>query len=192
MKRTLTVVALSFVVLLAIVITRSLSAVVLFSNVSPQQQYRVEITQSRSFPFYERAVFLNAHRNGAAFVRHKLLYTGDVLDSEFRDLYPNPRFKSESIFELGNVDLGDGSQKESKGNLRISNATSKDIDYLLIETGWYKLVVLDIKAGTTADLSFHYGRGISCQGQFANSSERFSAAVGVDESADPAAGRQIS
>ena len=189
MKGSVIIFSLFLMILLTILAVNRICAP-LFSTVSPHRQYKVAITQSRPFPFFERAVFLNAYRNDKPFVQHKLLYTGEFLDEDFRDLYPNPRFRSESIFELGSVDLGDGSQMEATGNLRISNATLTDIDYLLIETGWYKLVVLDVKAGATADLGFQYGRGISCQGQFASSGERFSAAVGV-ETKQPATKGQI-
>lgn len=148
------------------------SSRVLFSTVSPHKHYRVDITQSRTFPFDERAVFLNARRDGESFVHRKLLYTGDFLDNDFKDLYPNPRFRSESVYELGSVEFGNESSRQYAGVLKIVNETSRDVAYMLIETGWYKLVALDIKAGATVDLSFNYAGELSCQGQFANSGDR--------------------
>jgi hypothetical protein len=135
-------------------------------------------------------VFLDVYRDGRTRVVHKLLYTGDFLDSDFRDLYANPRFRSEAIYELGDV-MNDGSTGRPV-NLRIANATQKEISYLLIETGWYKLVVLDLKAGATVDLDLQYTGGLSCQAQFANSEQRLANAVGVVDGADSKENRQFS
>jgi hypothetical protein len=117
MKESLIGLGLCCAIVFAILAVRTFSAKVLFSTVSPNQQYRVEITQSRQFPFNERAVLLKAYRNGNAIVYHKLLYTGDLLDNDFRDLYSNPRFRSESIYELGSV-TNDGSNGRT-GDLTI-------------------------------------------------------------------------
>jgi len=177
-------------VLLAVLFARSIATRVLFSTVSPRQRYTVEVSQHRPFPFYERAVFLNVYRDGRTRVVRKLLYTGDMLDSDFRDLYPNPRFRSEGIYELGDV-MNDGSTGRP-GNLRIANATQKEISYLLIETGWYKLVVLDLKAGATVDLGLQYAGGLSCQAQFANSEQRLANAVSEVDGTDSKENRQFS
>ena len=135
-------------------------------------------------------MFLNVYRDGCTRTVHKLLYTGDFLDGDFRDLYPNPRFRSEDIYELGDV-MNDGSTGRS-GNLRIVNATHNETNYLLIETGWYKLVVLDLKAGATADISLQYDGGLSCQAQFADSKQRLSSAVSIVDTSDPKESRQLS
>jgi len=172
--------------LLAVLVAPRFATTVLFSTVSPRQRYTIEVSQYGPFPFYERAVFLNVHRDGRTPVAHKLLYTGDFLDSDFRDLYPNPRFRSEGIYELGDGSTG------RPGNLRIVNATQKEISYLLIETGGYKLVVLDLKAGATVDLDLQYTGGLSCQAQFANSEQRLAHAVSVVDGADSKENRQIS
>lgn len=163
------------------------SSRILFSTVSPNQHYRVDITQSRTFPFDERAVFLNARRDGEPLVHRKLLYTGDLLDNDFKDLYPNPRFRSESVYELGSVE----GQRERAGDLRILNEASRDVAYILIETGWYKLVAFDLKAGATLDLRFHYAGGLSCQGQFADSQDRVAGAVATEDDSDPSTDRQF-
>lgn len=189
MKRAVIVFA-SACTLLAILVAPRFATTVLFSTVSPRRRYTVEVPQYSPFPFYERAVFLNVHRDGRTPVVHKLLYTGDFLDSDFRDLYPNPRFRSEGIYELGDV-MNDGSTGRP-GNLRIVNATQKEISYLLIETGGYKLVVLDLKAGATVDLDLQYNGGLWCQAQFANSEQRLAHAVSVVDGADSKENRQFS
>ena len=176
--------------LLAILFAPNIATGVLFSTVSPRERYTVEVSQYRPFPFYERAVFLNVSRDGRTRIVHKLLYTGDVFDSDFQDLYPNPRFRSEGIYELGDV-MNDGSTGRP-ANLRIENATQNEISYLLIETGWYKLVILDLKAGATVDVDLQYTGGLSCQGQFANSEQRLANAVSVADGANSKEKRQFS
>ncbi len=190
MKR-VTIVCVICAILLGVLAGVRASSRVLFSTVSPNQHYHVDISQSRSFPFFERAVFLNARRDGGPLVRRKLLYTGDFLDNDFKDLYSNPRFRSESVYELGGVELGNESLRERPGDLRIINETSRDVAYILIETGWYKLVAFDIKAGAMLDLSFHYAGGLSCQGQFVNSEERFAGAVATENKDYLSAKRQF-
>ena len=176
--------------LLAILVAPRFATTVLFSTISPRQRYTVEVSQYSPFPFYERAVFLNVYRDGRTPVVHKLLYTGDFPNSDFRDLYPKPRFRSEDIYELGDV-MNDGSTGRP-GNLRTVNATQKEISYLLIETGGYKLVVLDLKAGATVDLDLQYNGGLWCQAQFANSEQRLAHAVSVVDGADSKENRQFS
>ena len=160
--------------------SRALFEEVLFSTKSPQHCYRVDIVQTRPFPFFERAVFLSAYREHKHFVK-KLLYTGDFLDNDFRDLYPNPRFSSEFVYELGTPETWKGETlNESAGDLRIVNDTSNNIDYLLVETTGHKLVIFDIKAGTViSDLSFEFAGWRSCQGQFSESSNLVSTAVSI-------------
>ena len=190
MKRAATVFASVCTALLAILVAPRIATRVLFSTVSHRQRYKVEVSQYRPFPFDERAVFLNVFRDGRTRTVHKLLYTGDFLDGDFRDLYPNPRFRSEDIYELGDV-MNDGSTSRP-GNLRIVNATQKEISYLLIETGWNKLVVLDLKAGATANLNLQYTGWLSCQARFADSGQRFASAVSIVDSADSKESRQLS
>ena len=189
-KKAIHVSAYVCILLVAILFVPRIGARVLFSTVSPRQRYRVEISQYRPFPFYERAVFLNVYRDGRIRVVHKLLYTGDMLDSDFRDLYPNPRFQSEDIYELGHV-MNDESTCRP-GSLHIVNAAKEEISYLLIETGWCKLVVLDLKAGATVDLDLQCAGGLSCQAQFANSEQRLANAVSEVDGADSKENRQFS
>jgi len=177
-------------IVVAILIVSHFYEHALFSTVSPHQQYRVEITQSRQFPSDERAVFLSAYRNGDKVVYHKLLYTGDLLDNDFRNLYSNPRFRSESIYELGNV-TNDGSIAET-GDLTVSNETLREISFLLIETGWYKLIVLSLEPGGTLHLNLQYNGTLSCQGQFADSRQRFADAVAIVQRTEAKGGRWLS
>lgn len=73
----------------------------LFSTVSPDGLYKVEISQTRDPTLYERSVHLGVRRGGTAVVNRKLLYTGDLLDDDFQVLYPNPMWSSNSALELG-------------------------------------------------------------------------------------------
>src|SRR5437763_1872561 len=95
---------LTFIVVAAILITAILSisfAREISTTLSPNNKYMVQISQSRSFPFIGRYVYLNASRAGEPVVRSKLLYTGDFMDDEFKSLYPNYSWLSESILKIG-------------------------------------------------------------------------------------------
>ena len=92
---------------------------------------------------------------------------------------------------MGSIRLGNEGLRERPGDLRIINETSQDVAYILIETGWYKLVTFDIKAGAMVDLSFQYAGGLSCQGQFVGSEERFAGAVAAEDKDDLNAKRQF-
>jgi hypothetical protein len=140
-------------------------------NSSPGGRYTVQIMQERPFPGYERYVYLNVSRSGESFLQGKLLYTGDMLDSEFKELYPNYSWSSESILKIGDVEGG------QINALRISNETSRGLKYLLIETYRDKYVLFDVEASAVIDLHFSYSGRLSCQGQFRESDARFGDAV---------------
>src|SRR5215475_6146022 len=62
------------------------SGKVLYASSSPDGKYKIEIVQTRDFSLYERRVYLTARSNGKKILDRKLLYTGDFLDEDFRDL----------------------------------------------------------------------------------------------------------
>ena len=139
MNRKLILICLGALLLL-IGLTFSLSGQTLSSTVSPNRKYKVEISQKRDAAGIERYVYLNAYRNGEQFVRSKLIYTGDTLDNDFRDLYPNYSWASESILKLGRkVD------ETQSNSLQITNESSKRISYLLIETYLDKYVLFMLR-----------------------------------------------
>jgi hypothetical protein len=121
----------------------------------------------------ERAVYLNAYRDGTATVERKLLYTGDFLDHDFRDLYANPRFSSNSLFEMGAYPA----YHKRIGELTIHNNTTEVISYLLIETGGDKYVFLDVRPNSQASSRLQFRGWLSCQGAYESSKKRFGAAV---------------
>ena len=143
----------------------------LSSAASPNQKYQVEISQKRILGF-ERFVYLSAYRNGGQFVRNKLIYTGDSLDNDFRDLYPHYSWPSESILKLGRK----ADETQSNG-LRIRNLSPHRINYLLIETYLDKYVLFDVEPQANVNLKFQFLGQLSCQGEFAESKERFGSAV---------------
>ncbi|MDQ3474588.1 MAG: hypothetical protein M3447_12715, partial [Acidobacteriota bacterium] len=140
MNRKLILICSVVVTLLLIVgIAFSLSGQTLSSTQSPKRKYRVEISQKRNSAGIERYVYLNAYRNGERFVRSKLIYTGDVLDNDFRDLYPDYSWTDDSILKIGR------NLAETQSNsLRITNETHDRISYLLIETYRDKYVLFDV------------------------------------------------
>lgn len=139
---------------------------------SPSGRFRVEIAQRRDPRGYQRFVYLNASRNGDRFIEDKLLYTGDRLDDDFRNLYPNYSWLAESILKIGRR------PRETQGNgLRIANETARRINYLLIETYQDKFVVFEIEPRAVVNLRFRFTGQLSCEGQVDATVKRFGSAV---------------
>lgn len=172
MNRKLILISLTAIAALIIGVAYGLSGQTLSSAASPNRKYKVEISQKRDAAGIERYVYLNAYRNGEQFVRNKLIYTGDLLDNDFKDLYPHYSWASESILKLGRkVD-------ETQSNaLRITNVSPNLISYLLIETYQDKYVLFDVEPQSLVNLKFQFLGQLSCQGEFAESKQRFGSAV---------------
>jgi hypothetical protein len=161
---------IAFTCLTAISISCSASSQILVSSASPKGAYRVEVSQKKGI--YERYIYLNAYREEQVFVRDKLLYTGDRFDQEFRDIYPNYSWLTESILKIGQVIA------ESQTNeVTIKNETPNQISYLLIETYYDKYVLFDFAPEAIIKLKFKFHGQLSCQGRFAVSDEGFGGAV---------------
>ena len=58
----------------------------LFSTVSPDGRYKVEIGQTRDAMLMERSVRLSVWSARETVVNRKLIYTGDLLDDDFLGL----------------------------------------------------------------------------------------------------------
>ena len=173
MNRNLILICLAVIALLLIIgVAFRFSGQTLSSTLSPNRKYKVEISQKRDAAGIERYVYLNAYRSGQQFVRNKLIYTGDLLDNDFRDLYPNYSWASESILKLGRkVD------ETQSNSLRITNETPNRISYLLIETYRDKYVLFDVEPKSIIDLKFQFLGQLSCQGEFAEPNQRFGSAA---------------
>jgi hypothetical protein len=172
MNRKLILMSLIAIATLIVGVASGLSGQMLSSSASPNRKYNVEISQTRDAAGVERHVYLNAYRNGEQFVRNKLIYTGDLLDNDFRDLYPNYSWASESILKLGRKE----DETQSNG-LRIRNVSPNRISYLLVETYFDKYVLFDVEPHSTVNLKFQFLGQLSCQGEFAESKQRFGNAV---------------
>ena len=160
-------------------VTCSLSGQMLSSTVSPNRKYKVEISQEKDAAGVERSVYLNAYRNEKQFVGNKLIYTGDLLDSDFKDLYPNYSWAAESILKLGRkVD------ETQSNSLRITNLSANRINYLLIETYEDKFILFDVEPQSIVNLKFQFLGQLSCQGEFADSKQRFGSAVRLSNDAE--------
>ena len=179
MNRKLILISLTGIAILIIAVAFSLSGQTLSSAASPNRKYKVEISQKRDAAGIERYVYLNAYRKGVQFVRNKLIYTGDVLDNDFRDLYPHYSWPSESILKLGRK-IGD---TQSNG-LRIANLSPNRISYLLIETYRDKYVLFDVEPQSIVNLKFQFLGQLSCQGEVAESKQRFGSAVRLSKDAE--------
>ncbi len=173
MNRKLILICLAIGTLLLVLgVSFSQSGQTLSSTASPNHKYKVEISQKRDAAGMERYVYLNAYRNGEQFVRDKLIYTGDLLDNDFRDLYPNYSWASES-----NLKIGRNVAETQSNNLRITNDTPNRISYLLIETYQDKYVLFDVEPNSVINLKFQFLGQLSCQGEFAESKQRFGSAA---------------
>lgn len=164
-----------------------LSPKVLYSASSPDGRYRASIKQTRVFfPITERHIHLDADHNGKLFV-HKLLYTGDFLDGDFTDLYPNPQWQSNSTLEMGRSFYSE----DRRADVDVTNETSNKISYALIESSLRKFVVFDVEPKATVNLTIRYAGWLSCEGEYAGSKERFGSAVGVTEVKEETAKRHF-
>lgn len=144
----------------------------LLSLSSPDNKYIVQISERRSFPFIDsESAYLSVSAGGKLFLREKLLYQGDFMDSDFIDKYPHYAWRAESVLKIG--------QREVKqpDRLRIANRTALPLGYLLIETYLDKFVIFDVAPGDTVNLDFHYAGRLSVQGEFGKSFKRFGSAV---------------
>lgn len=179
MNRKIILISLIVIAVLMVGVVYGLSGQTLCSASSPDGKYKVEISQTRHAAGIERYVYLSAYRHGEQFVRSKLIYTGDFLDSDFSDLYPNYSWASGSILKLGRtID-----ETESNG-LRIANISQNRISYLLVETYFDKYVLFDLEPQSVVDLKFEFLGRLSCQGEFAESKERFGSAVELSSGAE--------
>jgi len=163
------------------VVARSQSKELLASTLSPSGRLKVEIAQMRDPAGYERFVYLNASRNGDRFVDDKLLYTGDRLDHDFRNLYPNYFWLSESILKIGRRP----SETDSNG-LRIANETVSRINYLLIETYQDKFVLFEVEPRAVVNLRIRFIGQLSCEGQVDPAGKRFGSAARLLDNAESA------
>lgn len=167
---------------------RDLSTKVFYSASSPDGQYRAAIKQTRvGFPITERHVYLDADHNGEL-IAHKLLYTGDFLDGNFMDLYPNPQWQGNWILEMGRSFYSE----DRPADVKITNETSNQISYALIESSLRKFVVFNVEPKSTVNLAIRYAGWLSCEGEYAGSKDRFGGAVGVTEVKEEAPKRQFS
>ena len=133
--------------------------------------YKVEIMQERFF--IEHAAYLSASYGDTPIVKWKLLYTGDFLDGDFRSVYPNYVWDSESILRIGNNVQAD----DHFNDIQITNESASSIAYLLIETYADKIVLLGIEPHSSTSVKFPFDEQLSCVGEFAKSKKKFSYAV---------------
>jgi hypothetical protein len=179
MNRKLVLISLIVIAVLMVGVVYGLSGQTLSSATSPDGKYKVEVSQTRHTAGIERYVYLSAYRDGKQFVRSKLIYTGDFLDGDFSDLYPNYSWASPSVLKLGRtIDA-----TESNG-LRITNKSQNRISYLLVETYFDKYVLFDLEPQSVVDLKFEFLGRLSCQGEFVESKERFGSAVALSSGAE--------
>ncbi len=105
------------------------------------------------------------------------------MDGDFRSVYPNYAWDSESILRIGNNTV----VNDQFNDVQIINTSPYPISYLLIETYGDKVVLLGIAPQATVNLKFPFKEELSCQGEFADSRKRFGYAVRKLENLAPPA-----
>ncbi len=81
---------------------------------------------------------------------------------------------SESILKLG-----EKIDDTHRNGLRITNASPNRISYLMVEVFLDKYVLFDVEPQSIVDLKFQFHGKLSCQGEFAESKQRFGSAVQI-------------
>jgi hypothetical protein len=171
-----TIIAFSIIAFIALNSACAYWSEKLYSTESPANQTKVEIVQENYL--IERRVYLNAYQNEKQFVNQKLLYTGDWFDGDFKSRYPDNSWSSDSILRIGR------NAKDAEnifGSIKVTNNSANRISYLLIETTDNKIVLFDVEPNASIDLRFPFIWWLSCQGEFAESKERFGSKATMPE-----------
>jgi len=178
-RKYILIISLTAIAVVIIAVSYGFSGQTLATTESPNRKYKVEISQKKDAVGVERSVYLSAYRNGDQFIRNKLIYTGDLLDDDFRDLYPNYSWASEGILKLGRK-----LENTQSNGLSVANVSPNRISYLLIETHQDKYVLFDVEPQSIVNLKFQFLGWLSCQGEFAESKQRFGSAVKLSNDAE--------
>ena len=100
------------------------------------------------------------------------------MDGNFESRYPDYAWSSDSILRIGR------NAKDAENNfdvIKITNDSPNKVSYLLIETSDNKVILFDVAPNATVDLRFPFIWWLSCQGEFAESKERFGDAATMSE-----------
>lgn len=175
-QKTFAVLALLGSLSLVLILGAKLTTVLYLTD-SPHKRYRVEIVQR--WLLAERAVYLDAYRDGRPTVRRKLLYTGDFLDDDFRGLYRDYSWIGESALRIGS-EMTAGDAQSSR--LNVTNESPSRLSYLLIEAGPNKIILFDVEPGAFVSLRFPISGGFTSQGEFSESKKRLGVGANIPRS----------
>lgn len=116
------------------------------SSESPNGDFRAELLQERGgIGFVERLVRLRvASRNQEVF--DELIYTGDFLDSEFKELYPLNEWTSPSTLFVG------VRARAPLNEVNLMNESDEPFRYILVETNRQKILILDLGPGQNSSI----------------------------------------
>ena len=143
---------------------------VLYVVESPDQRYRVKISQERGWELVQRYVYLDVDFNEKPFIKKELLFSGDFMDGEFQEYYPRKSWLAPNILVIGR------NQKNNKETITIRNTSNATFKYVLIENYSDKFFIFNLEPNSTADLEFDYRDVLSVQAESING-ERFGTAI---------------
>jgi hypothetical protein len=134
---------------------------------SPTGIYEVELAGDKtrpSFPFMGHSVSFNLYKNGQQIVRNAYVYSGDLFDSDFNELYPEHKWVSESVLRFG---FNISKSEKSFDSLVISNKTNNVIKYLKIR-GEDLYLVFGMQPNSKIELPMPRHSYVAAIGEFEN------------------------
>jgi hypothetical protein len=140
---------------------------VFLSVKSPSGNYLVELAGDKSrptFPFMNHQVSFNLYEDGHQTVRDNYVYSGDLFDSDFGEMFPKYKWATDSVLRFG-WDLE--KSERSPDSLVVSNKSNKTVKYLKISAR-DMIFVFGMKPGSTVTLSAQPDSYVVAVGEFEN------------------------
>ena len=144
---------------------------------SPNGAYRVSFSGVRSRPSWpftapvdleNRKVRITVTRGGAILVDRAEIYDGDAYDSNFRDLYPNSEWLSETTLHLWRSNHPERDPQRTN-EISIRNESDQEVRYLYVKAGKTNLFLLfDMPPGDAVTVRVqleHWEDLVGCAGK---------------------------
>ncbi|MBX7172419.1 MAG: hypothetical protein K1X72_15740 [Pyrinomonadaceae bacterium] len=141
---------------------------VFFTTTSPTGVYTVELIGDKSrpsLPWMNHKVSFNLYKNDNVMVENGYVYSGDLFDSDFAELFPENKWVNQSVFRVGaGLDITDNNQY----SMIISNKTNKVIKYLKVGAKENLFFIFEILPNSKIELLAPLQPYISAIGEFEN------------------------
>jgi hypothetical protein len=122
----------------------------LFKLDSPDGFYNVAAYQQRGMIMVERHVYLSVRSRETAFLEDEHIFSGDWLEGEFSDYFPEKRWISNNILKIG---VENGHPPDS---FEIKLLDGVKLKYLLVETYTDKFIVINPDNPSKINLDFEF------------------------------------